>query len=116
MSDNNKYDLEERTTAFAYKVRQILKNVSKTVTNLDDIKQVIRSSGSIGANYMEANDGISEKDTKYRIKICRKEAKETKYWLTIIDVSEEEQKEIDLLKTEADELMRIFGAILKKIK
>lgn len=111
-----KYDLEERTEKFARNVRITLSKIEKTVINLDDIKQVVRSSGSVGANYAEANDSVSEKDFEYRIKICRKEAKETKYWFSIIQVKEHEQKEIEDLKQESIELMNIFGAILRNFK
>lgn len=108
------YDLEERTLVFAKNVRALLKRAKKTVCNIDDTKQVIRSSGSVGANYREANDSLSKKDFIMRIKICRKEAKETIYWLEIIDIEEDLMKEKELLKKEATELMKIFGAILQK--
>lgn len=71
-SQYQKYDLEERTFEFADKVRTFTKQIPKRVTNIDDIKQLIRSSGSVGANYIEANEAISRKDFIYRIKICRK--------------------------------------------
>jgi four helix bundle protein len=111
-----KYNLEERTEKFARNVRIILSKIEKTVINLDDIKQVIRSSGSVGANYTEANDSLSDKDFEFRIKICRKEAKESKYWFSVMLVKESEQKDIDELKQESIELMNIFGAILKNFK
>jgi four helix bundle protein len=111
-----KYDLEERTEKFARNVRITLSKIEKTVINLEDIKQVIRSSGSVGANYSEANDSLSDKDFEFRIKICRKEAKESKYWFSIMLVKESEQKDIDELKQESIELMNIFGAILKNFK
>jgi len=109
------YDLEERTLEFAKKVRIFVKELSKTIGNIEDGKQLIRSSGSIGANYIEANEALSKKDFVMRIKICRKEAKESKYWLLLIDIGtvtlEKEQQE--LIK-ESTELMMIFSSIMRK--
>ncbi len=76
-----KYDLEDRTFNFAKSVRALVKKLTKTIGNIEDGKQVIRSSGSVGANYIEANESLSKKDFVMRIKICRKEAKESRYWL-----------------------------------
>lgn len=111
-----KYDLEERTFIFAQRVRVFVKKISKTMGNIEDSKQVIRSSGSIGANYIEANESLSRKDFLYRIKISRKEAKESKYWLRLFDVGDflELEKEREKLISEAIELMKIFGAIIRK--
>ena len=93
-----------------------MKKLSRTIGNIEDGKQVVRSSGSVGANYIEANESLSKKDFVMRIKICRKEAKESRYWLRLIDISgngeyEEERK---ALIQEATELMNIFGSILRK--
>ena len=66
------YDLEERTYQFAKEVRLFIKTLEKTIANIEDSKQVVRSSGSVGSNYIEANESISKKDFLYRIKICRK--------------------------------------------
>ena len=71
-----KYDLEERTFLFASKVRALTKQLYHSIENIEDIKQLVRSSGSVGANYIEANESLSKKDFLMRIKICRKEAKE----------------------------------------
>lgn len=86
--------------------------------NIEDGKQVIRSSGSIGSNYIEANESFSPKDFKMRIKICRKEAKETAYWLRlIIETNEHEfEKEGKELLDEAVELKKIFSSIIGKTK
>ena len=77
--------MEERTYLFAKHVRLFVKKLSRTISNLEDGKQVVRSSGSVGANYIEANESLSKKDFLYRIKISRKESKETRYWLRLID-------------------------------
>jgi four helix bundle protein len=110
------YDLEERTESFARSVREFVKALPKTTSNTEDGRQVIRSSGSVGANYIEANEALSKKDFAMRIRICRKEAKETRYWLRLIDIG----KKADLdeirwnLVQETTELMNIFGSILQK--
>jgi len=117
MSEEKKnYDLEERTYKFAKEVRTFIKETNKTISNIEDGKQLIRSSGSVGANYIEANESLSKKDFLMRIKICRKEAKESRYWLKLINNRSNpalDQTRADLVK-EADELTSIFGAILIK--
>ena len=115
-SQNSKhYDLEDRTLEFAKKVRELIRRIAKTITNIEDTKQLARASGSVGANYIEANEALSKKDFVLRIKICRKEAKESQYWLKLINLNNEEldQKRNDLIR-EATELMKIFGAIIHK--
>jgi four helix bundle protein len=112
------YDLEDRTARFAKDVRELIKRIKKTIGNVEDGKQVIRSSGSVGANYIEANESLSKKDFAMRIKICRKEAKESRYWLNLLELDEtsELEPERSRLVQEAKELMNIFGAILQKTK
>ena len=85
-----RYDLEERTFKFAKRVRILVSKLTKTISNIEDGKQAVRSSGSIGANYIEANEALSKKDFMMRIKICRKEAKETNYWLNLFDINNTE--------------------------
>lgn len=79
------FDLEERTMEFAKNVRRFIKLLGKSQSNIEDSKQLIRSSGSIAANYIEANESLSKKDFLMRIKICRKEAKESILWLNLIE-------------------------------
>ncbi len=110
------YDLEGRTLVFAGNVRAFVKMIPRTVANIEDAKQVIRASGSVGANYIEANESLSKKDFLMRIKICRKEAKESRYWLKLMDSGGDGtvlRQRNDLVK-EAAELTSIFGAILRK--
>ena len=111
-----KYDLEDRTFIFAQNVRGLAKQISRTIANVEDIKQVVRASGSVGANYIEANESLSKKDFLMRIKICRKEAKESGYWLRLIDVGDDStvRSNKNQLVQEANELTSIFGAILRK--
>lgn len=111
MSQN--YDLEDRTYEFARDVRSFVRKVLKDIPNIEDCKQVARSSGSVAANYIEANEALSKKDFLMRAKICRKEAKESKLWLRLIkagDLNDERAK----LEHEAHELTCIFGAIITK--
>ncbi|MEE4257557.1 MAG: four helix bundle protein [Bacteroidales bacterium] len=113
-----KYDLEERSYKFAADVREFVGKLGNSISVVEDGKQVIRSSGSVAANYIEANDALSKKDFLYRIKICRKESKESVLFLRLLDVSSNEiytNKQEELIK-EATELMKIFGTILHKSK
>ena len=111
-----RYDLEDRTLEFAKRVRAFVGKLSKTTANVQDGKQLIRSSGSVGANYIEANEALSKKDFLMRIKICRKEAKESRYWLRLMDTSDNRELERmrDALEKEARELTHIFGSIVTK--
>jgi len=115
--NNKKYDLEERTFNFSQEIRSYLKSVQRTIISVEDIKQLTRSSGSIGANYIEANEALSKKDFYMRIKICRKETKESIYWLKLL-VSDNKELEIIRLRLidEATQLMKIFGSIITSSK
>lgn len=107
------YDLEERTFQFAKDIRIFVRLLQKDTTNNEDIKQLVRSSGSIGANYIEANESLSRKDFVMRIKISRKEAKESTFWLKLISVSDNLEAERVRLTKESIELMKILSAILR---
>lgn len=116
--NNKRYDLEERTFIFARDCRSFVNKLPKTQSNFSDGSQLIDSSGSTGANYIEANESFSKKDFCLRIKISRKEAKESKYWLGLVyigDNSSLEDVQQRLIK-EATELTKIFGSILEKCK
>ena len=112
------YDLEERTFQFAKAVRLFIKTLPKTIANNEDGKQVVRASGSVGANYIEANESLSKKDFVMRIKISRKEAKESAYWLRLIHETNDltNADENLYLIQEAIELKKIFSSILEKSK
>jgi len=112
-TNSKRYDLEDRTLSFAGRTRELVKKIPRGIANNEDAKQLIRASGSVGANYIEANESLSKKDFLMRIKICRKEAEETRYWLKLIAVNGEETVR-DALIQEATELMNIFGAILRR--
>src|SRR4030042_2999850 len=83
--NSKKYDLEERTLKFAKRCRDFIKELSKTISNIEYSKQLVRASGSQAANYIEANESLSKKDFCMRIKICRKESKESRLWLRLCD-------------------------------
>ena len=112
------YDLEERTFQFAKDVRIFVKILPKTIANIEDGKQLIKASGSVGANYREANESLSKKDFVMRIKICRKEAKESAYWLRLIHETNKLRNADEALRLiqEAKELKKIFSSILEKSK
>ena len=117
VKSSKQYDLEERTLRFAKEVIELVNTLPRTMANIETMKQIIRSSGSVGANYIEANEALSKKDFAMRIKICRKEAKESQYWLRLIEVrGEETEKRRQSLINEATELMKIFGSIVEKSK
>jgi four helix bundle protein len=116
--NSKQYDLEERTFQFAKRVRAFVRKLPKTIANIEDSRQLIDASGSVGANYIEANEALSKKDFGYRIKICRKESKESNYWLRLIDTNGEPslEQEREALKQEASEFTHIFGSIVTKSK
>jgi four helix bundle protein len=77
--NGHKFDLEDRTLAYARRVRAFVKKLPVTLSNKPDAVQLIRASGSVGANYIEANESVSKEDYIYRAKVCRKEVKESAY-------------------------------------
>lgn len=112
-----KYDLEERTALFAESVIKLVKNIPNTPVNTRLIEQVVGSSGSIGANYCEANEAESKKDFAHKIGVCKKEIKETKHWLRLLAVANESfRDELVILWKEAQELLLIFSTILKNTR
>ena len=118
MSEKNKtyYDLEERTYIFAKDVRSLTKLLPINIENNEDRKQLVRASGSVAANYIEANESFSKKDFIYRIKICRKEAKESHLFLKLLDVGNKNEIGNEQLRliNEAMELVKIFNSIAEK--
>jgi four helix bundle protein len=114
--NSNRYDLEDRTFVFAKHCRDFVAKLSRTQANIEYGAQLIRSSGSQAANYIEANEAISRKDFFHRIKICRKESKESRLWLKLCFIQDNLQQEQKDLIQEALELTRIFGSIVQKQK
>ncbi|MBI4812313.1 four helix bundle protein [Candidatus Falkowbacteria bacterium] len=113
--NSKRYDLEDRTLEFGKRIIRLSKALPKNTINFKLIDQVIRSGTSMGANYREANKTETKKDFKFRIRICRKEGKETIYWLNlIIEANPEFSERIKPLLQETAELVKIFAAILVK--
>jgi four helix bundle protein len=111
------YDLEERTYHFARRCRDFVRKLPRTVASLEDGRQLVRSSGSVAANYIEANEAISRKDFALRVKIARKEAKESRLWLRLLEPAQNGMREEQqILMQEAAELCKIFTTILNKVK
>ncbi len=109
------YNLEERTFLFAKNCRLYTKTLPQTISNIEDGKQLIRSSGSVGANYIEANEKLGDKDFRMRLRIARKEAKESKYWLRLLHELNLNQSGVSTpLLLECEELRKILSPIINK--
>lgn len=115
---NHNYDLGNRTKKFAKDVRIFVGKVPKSMLNIDDLKQLIRSSGSVAANYGEANEAESKRDFAHKCKICRKEAKESNVWIDtfVAELTEDLESERKRLAQESHELTLIFTSIVRKMK
>ncbi len=113
--DGKPYDLEERTFLFAERVRAFVRRLPRTICNLEDCKQLVRASGSIGANYIEANECLGKKDFQLHVKISRKESKESRYWARLVDTRNnvDLERERETLIQECSEFIRIFSAMLR---
>ena len=110
-----KYDLEERTFLFAQRVRNFIRQLPRTACNENDVRQLARATGSVGANYIEANEALSKKDFRHRLRIARKECKESRYWLRLVYTGGEKlDDERETLIRECQELRSILSAILRK--
>ena len=109
-----RYDLGERTFKFAKRVIAYVDDLPKNMSNIEVGRQLVRAAGSIGANFIEAEEALSKKDFAMRIKISRKEAKESRYWIMLSQPKENKQLEKEELIQEAMELMKIFGSIVEK--
>ena len=109
-------DLEERTYEFAANVRAFVRRLPRTICNLEDVRQLVRASGSVAANYIEADEAMSDKDFVHCLKICRKEAKESRLWLRLLHIGADKEmaRDRDGLAQEAKELLLIFNAIIRK--
>jgi four helix bundle protein len=111
------FDLGDRTFIFARDVIGFIKTLPRNISNIEIAKQLVRSAGSVGANYIEANEALSKKDFMMRIKICRKECKESNYWLKLVEIKDDSSEPVrQRLAGEATELMKIFNAIVEKNK
>ena len=112
--ENKIYDLEERTFVFALNVRKLVRGIDKNIGNREDIKQLVRSSGSVASNYIEANEKLGDKDFLMKIRISKNECKESILWLRLLDINNQDfENERLKLIDEANELKNILGAIYK---
>jgi len=118
MTETNRvFDLEERTAKFGENIIELCKKTSKDIVVVPVIGQLIRSGTSVGANYCEANGASSKKDFANKIFICKKESKESQYWLRLLTKASPEAKdECRKLWQEAKELAKIFATIASKSK
>ena len=107
------YDLEERTFRFAKEVIASVHSLPKTISNIEIARQLVRAAGSVGANYIEANESLGRKDFLMKVRISRKESKESRYWLQLATCDEAAEGTRQKLVQESTELMKIFGAILR---
>ena len=112
------HELEERCHEFGKKVRRFCRKLKMDVANVEDVRQLVRASGSVGANYIEANENVGAGDLRFRMKISRKEAKESLHFLGMIEVFGDEnlEKERSDLVNEAGQLRKIFSSMLNKLK
>jgi four helix bundle protein len=111
-------DLEERTAVFAEEVRAFVRQLPRTISNIEDVKQLVRASGSVGANCIEGNEALGNKDRVMKFRISRKEAKECQLWLRLVNVGANEKVDEQRkgLRQEAHELKLIFTSIIKKLE
>lgn len=109
------YDLEERTLELAKGIIKLCQKLPKNAINFKLIEQLIDASSSVGANYREANEKLSKKDFIHKMKITRKECKETTYWLELLKEANPNFKgEIEDFIMESQELRNIFTSIINK--
>lgn len=115
---HNPYDLEERTYAFALEVRMFLRNTKWDPVSWPDIKQLLRSSSSVAANYVESVESISDADSLYRLRVTKKEARESGLWLRLLNdcnpIDDNTHHALHVLISETEELVKIFASIIRK--
>ena len=111
--EGKSYDLEKRTLEFSRRILVMVNALPKNSVNDILVSQCARSGTSVGANYREANDSLGRKDFLFRLRIARKEAKETIYWLElIIENNPEFKNRINLLYQENIEITKILSTII----
>jgi len=117
-AEQKEYDLDKRTLEFAKACRELVKELPQHTANFEDGKQLVRSSGSVAANYREASEALSEDDFYHRMKLCRKEASESSLWLELCDLGDNDnlQAKAEELIQETTELQKIFGSIITNRK
>ena len=110
-------ELEHRFENLAIEIRNFCRKLKWDTINVVYIKQLIRCSSSIGANYIEASDDLGKQDEKMKIKIARREAKETVYWMKLLLLYNDKEMEVERIKLidEATQIKKILSAILLKL-
>ncbi|MCX7756519.1 MAG: four helix bundle protein [Anaerolineales bacterium] len=108
-----KYDLEERTFGFSKEVLRFLKSLKICFYQREIVEQLLRAVFSIGANYQEANGASSKREFRNKVAICKKEAKEAKYWLRLLAETGADRERLRVFWKEADKRVRIFSKIIK---
>lgn len=110
-----KFDLEIRTLKFSKSIQRLIKGIRINITNENIVRQLLKSSSSIGANIREANETETHKEFRLKISYCRREAKETVYWLELLmeNIGDMDQK-LNILIDESNQLTLIFASIMKK--
>lgn len=111
-------DLEERTAVFAENVRTFVRGLPRTSSNIEEVKQLVRASGSVAANGIEANEALGNKDRVMKFRICRKEAKECQLWLRLLHTGDRAnfREPWAALRQEAHERKLSFASIVKKLE
>lgn len=113
---DTKYNLENRTLEFGKRVIKLCQNLNNNIVNDKLIDQLVRSAGSVGANYREANDCLGKKDFIHRLRIARKESKESIFCLEMLkEANSSYGVEIDYLIDECSQLRNILSSIINKI-
>jgi four helix bundle protein len=109
-------DLVGQTYRFAQDVRRFVNVLPRVLSNYEDARQLVRASGSVAANYLEAQEALSRKEFFYRIKICRKEVREAGLWLGLVQLGDD--RAADALRvqiiSEVEELRKIFSTIVRR--
>ncbi|MFA6250547.1 MAG: four helix bundle protein [Candidatus Shapirobacteria bacterium] len=116
IQSTNKFNLEDRTLDFAKSIIKICQILPNNIVNNKLVDQMIRSAGSVGANYREANDSLGNKDFVLRLRISRKEAKETIFWLQLVQQANPTLSlQIVKLIDECTQIRNILSSIIIKI-
>ena len=111
-------ELEDRFFAFAKRARDLCSLLKKDPINIEYIKQLIKASGSVAANYIEASDDLGKADEKMKIKLSRREAKESKLWLGLVLTYADKKLEEEriFLLDEAEQIKKNLSTIINKLK
>lgn len=113
-NDEKPYDLEERTALFGEAIIEFARKIPQDPVTQRLISQLVGAGTSVGANYCEADDAVSKKEFKQKIGYCKKEARETKFFVRmVVKAVPELREEAKPLWQEAKELHLIFAKIFR---